>query len=412
VVTVDASGEAHALVLGSATVYRRHEGGIDSTRVNVVPVAPPPPPAVELPRTVVSIPAAIDATGASDVSDALIDFFASVPDGATIRFPAGARYRVEKGLLFEGRVGLTFEGNGATVFADDPAPLGENTYLVLNGERVMVNGTWAVTDYARANRTRQHFRFEGGGDITIRDLTIRGAHWDAGADGTYVAELEGQHGISFNGVQGALVERVRITDVLGDFVYFGGHDRNWSRRITVRDSHFERNGRQGMAITAAEDVLFERNYMGDVRRTLIDHEPNGNVGGMRRVTIRNNVFGPFRLTWFAGHGKQGVAEDLTIENNLTHGPMNVIMNDTAQQRHKRWRIVGNRSTVMMGSPIPLMRFHHVDGLVVRDNVQAMNARREMTGVSVSSSCGVDVGGNQFQGSLREYVINSYDGCTP
>ena len=67
-------------------------------------------------RTIV-VPDSIDATGATDVTDALQDFLATVADGSTIAFPEGGQYRVDGSIGINTKRNLTIEGNGATVFA-------------------------------------------------------------------------------------------------------------------------------------------------------------------------------------------------------------------------------------------------------------------------------------------------------
>jgi hypothetical protein len=62
-----------------------------------------------------TVPASIDATGATDVSTALSNFIASVPDGSTITFPSGGSYRVDTPITMTNRNGLTFVGNSSTI---------------------------------------------------------------------------------------------------------------------------------------------------------------------------------------------------------------------------------------------------------------------------------------------------------
>jgi hypothetical protein len=344
------------------------------------------------------VPEVIDPTGQLDVTEELQAFLASVPQGATIRFPANARFRVEGPLLIEDRTDMTIEGNGALLFAttdgsqiDPPQPLKHK---------------WP--------RKRAHLIFHGGGGIVVRNLEIRGAHPNPGADGEYVAALEGQHGIVLRGVQGAELDGVRITDVYGDFVYLGAHGnqqtgRHWTRNVHIHDSHFERNGRQGFGITAAEDVLLERNYIGDVKRTALDVEPNGDGGGAIGLTVRDNHFGEIHGHWLAAHGKVGTVRDITLEDNVLNAKMRVSSNVVGPRR-KNFRIVNNVSDKMVGSPAPLMTLHLIDGLEVRGNRHPLNKRREMTGVYVTQSCQVTVEDNSFTGALKEYEIAPYDGC--
>jgi hypothetical protein len=354
-------------------------------------------PAAQSPvRPAVIAPSAIDATGQSDVTDDLLAFLASVPDGGTVRLPAGAQYRVEGTLILENRHNLTIEGNGALLFA---TTTGENVTPPRDLEH-----KWP--------RKRAHLVVYGGGGIVVRNLQIRGPHRNGGENGDYVRELEGQHGIVLRGVQGAELDRVRITDVYGDFVYlgsYGGAGSAWTRNVRIHDSHFERNGRQGFGITGAEDILLENNYIGDVRRTALDIEPNGVSGGAKRLTVRKNTFGAIGNHWLAGHGKVGTVEDITLEENVVHDKMRVSTNPTGPRR-RNFRIVNNTSDQVVGLPIALMTLHLIDGIVVRGNKSTFSPAREMTGVHVTQSCSVDIGGNTFTGALKEFEIKPFVGC--
>lgn len=347
-------------------------------------------------RPAVVSSSAIDATGQSDVTQDLLALFASVRDGGTVRLAAGAQYRVEGPLVLENRHNLTIEGNGALLFA---TTTGENVTPPRG-----LQHKWP--------RKRAHLVVIGGGGLVVRNLQIRGAHSNGGANGDYVEGLEGQHGIALRGVQGAELDRVRITDVYGDFVYlgaYGGARSAWTRNVRIHDSHFERNGRQGFGITAAEDVLLENNYIGDIRRTALDIEPNDESDGVKRLTVRKNTFGAIGNHFLAGHGKKGTIEDIAIEENVVHAKMRVSTHP-AGNRRRNFRIVNNTSDHIVGLPLPLMTLNRIDGVMVRGNELLLNPNRAMTGVRVTQSCSVDIGGNTFTGALKEFEIEPFAGC--
>jgi hypothetical protein len=395
VVAIDPSGVLHASGSGSAVIRYQDDARKMSMQVTVAgkPIKP------QGHQAGVYTPAGLDTSGRADVTRALLDFFDSVPNGSTIRFPANARYRVEGTLVLENRNGLTIDGNGAVLFArtdggHTPPPDG-------------LGHRWP--------RRRAHLVIHGGGDLVIRDLHIQGPHARAGTDGVYVADLEGQHGIAIRGARGVELDRVRVTDVYGDFVYLGGDageaDRwQWARDIHIHDSHFERNGRQGFAFTAAENVLLENSYIGDVKRTALDIEPNGMGGGAKGLQVRNNTFGSIGGHWLAGHGKVGTIEDITLEGNTVHAKMQVSTN-TFGPRRSNFRIVDNVSDHIVGSPAPLMALHRIDGIVVRGNVHPLNPRRKMTGVYVTQSCGVEISENRFTGAAREHLTVPFGNCS-
>ena len=106
----------------------------------------PTEPPVPTPPTVV-IPDSIDHTGATDVSDALNAFIATVHDGSTIVFPEGSVYLLEStGIKLAGRHGLRLVGDGAALLL-----------------RTSGDGTDSAA-----------FWLSNLGDVTCTDITIEG----------------------------------------------------------------------------------------------------------------------------------------------------------------------------------------------------------------------------------------------
>mgnify|MGYP001366316055 CR=1 FL=1 len=348
-------------------------------------VTPPPVPA----GPVYDVPTSIDPTGSVDVTAELLAFIASVPDGSIIRFPAGATYRAEGSLRIENRNNLVFEGNGATVIAD-----------------------------STADRNRRHWWFVGGSNITIRDLGVRGANPNAGtSEAAYVASLEAQHGFEFAGVIGVLLERARVTDVYGDFVYLGPGAGRWSQNVVIRDSHFERNGRQGVAVTGARDVLITGNFISHTRRATFDLEPNGSGWGASNIQIVGNQIGPGRLLFVAAVGSpSGLVSDVLVKDNTLSGrAMNITVGGAplpAELRRSNFVVVGNRSDTGWGNPGgSLMSFSGIDGVVVSGNVQPLQRGRGNAGVGVTYSCDVRVEGNTFTNAIEELRQDDWS-CDP
>jgi hypothetical protein len=345
------------------------------------------------------VPPGIDATGVRDVTPELLDFFAAVPDGGTIAFPAGARYRIEGTLRLRDRNGLTFEGNGAEFFATEARP-----------EGYAAGGTYPW-------RTRSHWHVIGGSNLTFRNVVVRGAHPDGGtSSGAYVPSLEAQHGFDVWGVNGLVLDRVRVTDVYGDFVYLSNRRDNalWSSNVHIRDSHFERNGRQGIAFAGTRDVLIERSYIGHVRRASLDFEPYAASAGVSGVTVRDNTFGPGRLLFIAAASSaEAPVRDITVAGNLLEGrALNSIIRapaargDPTRTRYANFRLINNRSEWGYGSPEALIKIEGVDGVQVLGNHQPLDPLRSMTGVYVDWSCWVVVANNTFPGAAREFHIHT------
>lgn len=329
----------------------------------------------------VAVPPSIDATGTADVTASLTAFIAGVADGTTITFPSNARYRLEGSLVIDDRKSLTFEGNGAEFFAT-----------------------------TEADRDRRHWWIRNSDGITIRELTIRGANPNAGLDdAAYRADREAQHGFDFAGATNVLLERVTVTDVYGDFVYIGLGKSGWSKNVTVRDSTFERNGRQGIAITAGEDIRIEGNRISAVRRSTFDIEPNTAQWGARRVTIADNDIGPGRLNFVAGHGSAGTVDEISIVGNRLKGkPMNVSLKAPSAKRRSNFSLIGNVSDASFGSSIAAVTIEGFDGVTIRDNVLPLAAGRGMTAVAFRTTCNTNVTGNQFVNAARDVSTDGYD----
>lgn len=315
--------------------------------------------------SVVDLPTSIDATGGSDVTGALTSFFAGVPDGTTVRFPADGRFRIEGTVRIEGKDRLTVEGNDSMLFAKSQGGL-----------------------------KRIHVEVIGGSGIRFRSLAVKGAHPNGGLDDdAYQAELEGQHGFAFRGTNGVELDGVAVTDVYGDFVYLGRTDGGgpWTRRVWIHDSIFARNGRQGIAIVAGQDVVIERNLIGDVARSTIDLEPNTASGGAINIHVLDNDVGRGRLLFLAAAGDGPVSSVVIAGNRLTGRALTATILPPVGERRDRFWIVGNSGgTAASRTPIKVNR---VDGLVVWRNRQPV--RRGEVGVRLSEVCGIVVSENDF-----------------
>ena len=248
---------------------------------------------IKRPARTFRVPRRIASDGSRDVTRALTAFINSVPNGSTVELARNGRYRIDGTLLIERHANLWILGKHATLFA----------------------GT-------RGDQFRRHIRVMGGKNIVIRNLTVVGANPNAGmSDNAFDPAHEFQHGIELDGVQGALLGRVRIYDVYGDFVYIGMSQSNGvqtpSRNVTIQNSRFKRNGRMGISVDYAEDTIILNNYMGDCRRSWVDVEPTGATWQVRGLTIRYNTVGPHRLNFFANAGRGDKVGDIVISGNRT-----------------------------------------------------------------------------------------------
>lgn len=317
-------------------------------------------------QVVYEVPASIDSTGSEDVTAALNEFLAEVPDGAVAILGEAARYRVEGTLVLEGRSDLTIDGNGATILS--------------------------VT---AGDQSRSHLSIEGGERIAVHDLIIRGAHPAAGvARDAWQVDKAFQHGIRILGASDVEIRRVLISDVYGDHIYVGrGDEGEWSERVWIHDSTLTRNGRHGIALTAAEDVLIAGNDISQTRHATIDLEPGTEQQGVRNVHILDNRIGAGRLRFVAAHGN-GPVNEVVIARNEAEGrdlAIDVVAAAQLDRRQGFW-VLDNESDVLAAGP-PI-RFGRVDGVVVRGNSQHMRDEGEPA-IELDAVCGVSIGDNDF-----------------
>jgi len=264
------------------------------------PTASPTPTATTA-SNVYTVPASIPSNCSATVEQQLMSFFATVPDGSTINFPANGCYGQDGSLFLPGRNNLVINGNGSTF-------------------KALTQGT----------SYRSNWMIQGGSNITLENMIVRGANPNAGATmAAYNAALEWQHGIDFGSVQGGTLDNVQIYDVYGDFVEAQEDSRCTdcpgdppNRNIVVRSSHFERNGRVGFGLTDVDGFVLENSYIGNVAWDAVDIELDYNWEYGRNVQILNNTLGPMRFSLFSNWGVGGsTVGNVTVSGNVENGPL-------------------------------------------------------------------------------------------
>jgi hypothetical protein len=334
-------------------------------------VAPPPPE-----TRYYAVPTSIRSDCSRDVTSALLRWIGRVPNNATLSFSRGGCYRIDKRLSIVDRWGLTFQGNGATFKA--------------------------VTE---GRSTRAHFFFLGGGNLAIRNLTVIGANPNAGLDlDAFRETLQWQHAFSLNGVQGAVLDNVRASDVFGDFVFLGEDTRNvriWSKDVTVQNSTFERNGRQGITIFGANGVTVRWNWLGEVRMTTFDLEVAAHLGALN-VEIANNVTGRGLQPWFVSSGSGFNVANVHVVRNLMIFDSGIPLVAVETPRGG-WRgpfYFADNDLVVRESPRAAFEFTRASEVHVANNTATFLLRNRMTAVLLQESRGVQVTGNHFYGAAR------------
>lgn len=351
------AGAFLAVAIGSAVLVQVG-GATANVAFTPAPVASPVP--ADASRTV-AVPSSIDSSGATNVSDRLHEFFATVPSGSTVVFRARGTYRVEPGLRLYNRSDLVIDGNGATLRG-------------IGWDRAIL-------------------AFWGGERIVIRNLALVGDNEDAGNPAAYHAGgQEYSAGLLLYGVSDVDISDVTIVDVWGDCLHVGanGPEHTWSENVAFHDSTCRRNGRNAVTLNAGRNVTVERVAFDEVAMHVLDIEPDYTQDGATNVRFADNTVGSYGLTntyvsfFFAANGVDGsTVRDITVSGNRVTGNLAGydgkglglhVLVDSA--RRQNIAVSNNRADAPAdGASYPgaVMYFSHVDGVTVTGNVQPLSA---------------------------------------
>jgi hypothetical protein len=316
-----------------------------------------------------TVPSSVPSECGTDATSQILTWIGSVPDGSTVSLGSGACYRIEGSLELRGRR-LTIEGNGAT-FRSFNAPEDQRAMLRL----------W-------------------NSNITLRNLSIVGSY---AKGGTFTPGLEHAHGIDLRGTS-AVIENTSISDVGGDCVYFGlGNSRSSG---AVRESSCQGTGRNGVSVTAGENISVEHVDTSRIGYIAFDVEPNSSSGsGAAGVVFGLNTIGSFSMKAFTVIGNAPVANLMFASNRVVGQGLKIGVANGAY-RPRDLTITGNSSDTAAAPAA--MNVDGVEGLTVNANrVPLMSGAM----ADVEGSCGVSVSGNSFPGgSIEASLTNSAAQC--
>jgi hypothetical protein len=310
-------------------------------------------------------------------------WIATVPDNATLRFAPNGCYGQDGTLVLTDRVGLTIDGNGSTFKALTPG-----------------------------GSHRANWRFLAGSNLTVLNMTVRGANPAGGITGTaYQRSVEWQHGYSIDAVQGITFDNVAAFDTYGDLLGIQYDERVGAlasapaRNVTVRNSRFERSGRQGLALSHGEKVVIENNYIGDVNMNGVDIELNEPYELGRDIRVVGNTFGPVRFSIVAnvGSGYDPNVGTVTVRGNTMNGPLQTCRPPVYVETHDgMFRLnytVENNTLLAYGNAFD---FNGVKQITVAGNtVHFTNGDcGTLAGVGLINSHTVSVTGNAFLGAAQ------------
>jgi hypothetical protein len=244
-------------------------------------------------KTVYKVPASIKSNCSAAVDGKIMDWLATVPDGATAQFGEGRCYGQDGSITLSGRRGLVIDGRGSEFRALTPG-----------------------------GSHRSNWRFVNGANLTVRDLAVRGSN----PRGGYEPGVEWQHGFSVEGVQGMTLSDVSARETWGDGVYLWrgapspacGDDASSARDVLVTGAVLERIGRQGVAVVDAERVTVEESSIGPVAWWGVDVETDDDCEIARHVTVTRNTFGATRYGVVGNVGFGGAPQvgHVTVTHNV------------------------------------------------------------------------------------------------
>jgi hypothetical protein len=332
--------------------------GLEGSQEKAGTPAVPPPLIRPFPAPVtthaVTVPTTIDATGSSDVSDALMSFILSVPDGSLINFPSAGIYRIDKAVDFAGRRNLILDGNGCTL------------------KYTSVTGT--TEEYSL-------WRDMGGGsDIWIRNFVLIGSSPYPGifTPGDSPTGGEWQYGVMVESdrfeVSGCTISKVwgDGLHVTGFHDVLGYHSTHTPSDIWFHDNHVISAGRNGLSVIQGKNVLAERNAFDKVGFDTFDVEPNWYFESSTNIIFRSNTAGTFGSVFFGlgGSHTASVLDGIIVDGNIvTDGSLKTLVDNGGAARMAR--VVFTNNTGMVAAVGPLLQFMQVDDLTVTGNVQPL-----------------------------------------
>jgi hypothetical protein len=307
-----------------------------------------------------------------DVSSSLSSWIATVPNGSALSFAPGGCYRLESTVEIRNRSGLTFEGNGATF----------RSYNAPDDQRAM----WRVIDSS---------------GFVFRDMTLQGSYANGGS---FTSSLQHAHGIDLRGTS-AEIANVTALNFAGDCVYFGlGYSSLTRSSGSVHDSSCSRTGRNGISVTAGDNIRIERVTTDQIGFIAFDIEPNVGSGfGSQGVVVTGNTIGSYYLYAWALVENAPLSDQSFTSNTITanKGLRIAALNGGQGFRAKGVNVSGNKASSATWSGA--MEMYDIDQLTVTGNTVPLSSG---TMATVDSSCAVSVSGNTYTGGSSEVQITN------
>ena len=235
-----------------------------------------------------------------------------------------------------------------------------------------------------ARRARAHLRIQSAGGVTVLRPHIIGAHPNGGmTEDAYDPNAEAQHGIDILDSENVLIRDAVVSDVWGDFVYVG----KASDGVEVNGLHGRRNGRQGIAVSSGANITFAKLDLDQVRRTMIDLEPNRGSETVERVLVEDSTFGEARLNFLSCSSAAGHIGDITLDNLSVVMPFRSTIGNAAVLDRGPFFLRRIRAVKWHGSPLgACVAVTNTDGLIVDDCFIPTQPGRNMHLIRTRGDC--------------------------
>jgi len=339
-----------------------------------------------------TVPKRIARDCSRDVTRALNRYFKSVPDGGagsftTIRFPAHACYRVNGTLRIQGRDWLTFAGSSSAPAVFRATRRGHLDFQGLS--------------------QRRHWWIVNSDHIRIRNISVVSTNTrpdpeiHGGGFAVYDSRYEFEHGFDISGGSDVWITDTSVRGVWGDCVAlnfaigrrFAGAGTRGDRLVRLTCSW---NGRQGISIVDAEDILIDHVRITNGRRAGIDLEPNTSHNVVRGVEIRNSYTNTHLLA-FASMGRSEVSDIYIHDNTIKNSGIPIVyVSASDETRRYDWTFTDNVFLGNAGSPAPALLFRWVTNVLVDGNTVPVVTTQSRTAVAFEGGQGtLQVTNNDF-----------------
>jgi hypothetical protein len=326
------------------------------------------------------------------VENQIMSWLATVPNGSTVQFGSGRCYGQDGTITLTNRSGLVIDGQGSEFRA-----------LTLGGSH------------------RDNWRFVNGGNLTVKNLAVRGSD----PQGHYDPTVEWQHGFSIEGVQGMTLSNVQARETWGDGIdlwrgsptHTCGNDATSARNVLIQGATLERIGRQGVAVVDAEQVTLQNSTIGPVSWANVDLETDDACELARHITVTGNSFGSngWGVVVNGGFGADPQVGDVSVANNVQtaptvdtgiltpdpcRAPVRILSPDGVYRGS--YMFSGNRFL----SPNNGLVFRRANNVSVSSNTVTFTPTAgcsSLTGVRLTDSHTVGITNNSFSGATNVYT---------